>query len=142
MSGRKMEQMTRFLVVAGRCGDAVGDHHASSGHWHNHKRLGHHVCHIPAGVWFWSGRSAFQTVSLASAALYHCTAAATAALSRACCPETAVCRSCSVPATRRNKCANQRRPCMDADVNLLAQLNVPDSLHYLGCVLTQALHRE
>ncbi len=31
---------------------------------------------------------------------------------------------------------------MDADVNLLAQLNVPDSLHYLGCVLTQALHRE
>ncbi len=31
---------------------------------------------------------------------------------------------------------------MDAVAYLLAHLNGPDFLHYLGCVLSQALHRE
>ncbi len=31
---------------------------------------------------------------------------------------------------------------MNADANLLAHLSGPDSLHYLGCVLSQALRTE
>ena len=48
---------------AGRCGDAVGHHHAGSGHRLLHKWVGGHVCHLSAGLWVWGRRYTLTLLS-------------------------------------------------------------------------------
>ena len=91
----------KVLLREGRCSDAVGSHHAGSGHRHNHKWLGHHVCHLTTGIWVWSGRSAWLQQLFVTALLLLLLHRAMLAVLN-----SAVCIYCCVPATRLNKYAN------------------------------------